>query len=95
MHQNTQVAIILRYEMVAEWTRWPWMQRWGKINLGCKVYRTEDGVGVVDEVEKRVQNDLKGKLFIQCTLVLQLIFQPYKSFSILQILEFEYWSNIG
>lgn len=32
--------------------------------MGCKVYRTEDGVGVVDEVEKSVQNDLKGELYL-------------------------------
>ena len=30
--------------------------------MECKISRTEDGVGVVDEVDKSVQNDLKGRL---------------------------------
>ena len=54
--------------------------------MECKISRTEDGVGVVDEVEESVQDDLKGRLhFFQCTLFLQL-----KFLSFLQIL-----SNIG
>lgn len=35
------VAIIFRYEMMAEWTPWPWVWRQVKINWECEVYKSQ------------------------------------------------------